>query len=74
LKTCLKPGGIIVILDQKKDSEYTAKPPAGFQGPPESMRVTPQQVEDELKAAGYKLHSAPDVGMPFHFLRIFDSA
>jgi len=71
LHSSLKAGGKVVIFEDKKSSDYTAKPPANFEGPPESMKLPPKEIEEEFKAAGYKLVSQPDLGLNFHFLQIY---
>jgi ubiquinone/menaquinone biosynthesis C-methylase UbiE len=49
LARALKPGGRIVIVDfYKRDLPV---------GPPVAMKLSEQQVESELKAAGFRLHS-----------------
>jgi cyclopropane fatty-acyl-phospholipid synthase-like methyltransferase len=46
LKSSLKPGGRIAVIDFRKDSPS---------GPPVEFRFTPEQISKELDAAGYTL-------------------
>jgi len=46
LRSSLKPGGRLVVIDFTLDSP---------EGPPKEMRITPQTVRDELAKAGYVL-------------------
>jgi cyclopropane fatty-acyl-phospholipid synthase-like methyltransferase len=46
LQKSLKPGGRIAIIDFRMDSPV---------GPPQSARIAPERVKDELKRAGYAL-------------------
>jgi ubiquinone/menaquinone biosynthesis C-methylase UbiE len=46
LRSSLKPGGRLVIIDFTQDSP---------EGPPKAMRIAPQAVKDELSRAGYVL-------------------
>jgi cyclopropane fatty-acyl-phospholipid synthase-like methyltransferase len=59
LKKSLKPGGRIAIVDFRKDAP---------DGPPAHFRFTPQQIQDEMKQAGYELQSSHDVLPRQHFL------
>lgn len=59
LKKSLKPGGRIAIVDFRKDAP---------DGPPAHFRFTPQQIQDEMKQAGYELHSSHDFLPRQHFL------
>ena len=51
LKSLLKPGGRLAIIDFKKDSP---------DGPPIQFRFTPEQISSELARAGYKLQAQHD--------------
>lgn len=46
LKSALKPGGSLAIVDFRKDSPS---------GPPVEFRFTPEQISDELARAGFRL-------------------
>ena len=59
LKKSLKPGGRIAIVDFRKDAP---------DGPPAHFRFTPQQIQDEMKQAGYELQSSHDFLPRQHFL------
>ena len=59
LRKSLKPGGRIAIVDFRKDAP---------DGPPVHFRFTPQQIQDEMKQAGYELQSAHDFLPRQHFL------
>lgn len=51
LKSSLKPGGRIAIIDFKKGSP---------EGPPEQFKFTPEQISGELAKAGYHLQTQHD--------------
>ena len=59
LRKSLKPGGRIAIVDFRKDAP---------DGPPVHFRFTPQQIQDEMKQAGYELQSTHDFLPRQHFL------
>jgi cyclopropane fatty-acyl-phospholipid synthase-like methyltransferase len=59
LKKSLKPGGRVAIIDFRKDAP---------EGPPVQFRFTPQQIQDEMKQAGYQLEAAHDFLPRQHFL------
>lgn len=59
LRKSLKPGGRIAIVDFRKDAP---------EGPPAHFRFTPQQIEDEMKRAGYQLQASHDFLPRQHFL------
>jgi cyclopropane fatty-acyl-phospholipid synthase-like methyltransferase len=59
LRKSLKPGARIAIVDFRKDAP---------EGPPAHFRFTPQQIESEMKEAGYRLEAAHDFLPRQHFL------
>lgn len=59
LKNSLKPGGRIAIVDFRKEAP---------DGPPAHFRFTPQQIQDEMKQAGYELQASHDFLPRQHFL------
>ena len=59
LRKSLKRGGRIAIVDFRKDAP---------DGPPAHFRFTPQQIQDEMKQAGYELQSTHDFLPRQHFL------
>lgn len=59
LRKSLKSGGRIAIVDFRKDAP---------EGPPVHFRFTPQQIQDEMKQAGYELQSSHDFLPRQHFL------
>ena len=61
LKTALRPGGRIAIIDFKLDSPT---------GPPVRQRVSPEQVTAEMERAGYRLHDQPDF-LPNQYFLVF---
>jgi SAM-dependent methyltransferase len=61
LKTALRPGGRIAIIDFKLDSPT---------GPPVRQRVPPEQVTAEMERAGYRLQEQPDF-LPHQYFLVF---
>jgi cyclopropane fatty-acyl-phospholipid synthase-like methyltransferase len=59
LRKSLKPGGRIAIVDFRKDAP---------DGPPVHFRFTPQQIQDEMKQAGFQLDASHDFLPRQHFL------
>lgn len=59
LKKSLKPGGRVAIVDFRKDSP---------EGPPVEFRFTSEQIEAEMKQAGYTLDSRHDFLPRQHYL------
>jgi ubiquinone/menaquinone biosynthesis C-methylase UbiE len=59
LKSVLGKGGLLVIIDFKKQ-----KPPPG---PPVELRLSQEQVEAELKAAGFAVLSADRDFLPYQY-------
>jgi len=58
LYAALRPGGRLVVVDYHVDAEV---------GPPQEMRVSPQQVVAELAEAGFRAEIA-DESMPRHYM------
>ena len=59
LRKSLKAGGRIAIVDFRKYAP---------EGPPVHFRFTPQQIQDEMKQAGYQLAASHDFLPRQHFL------
>jgi 2-polyprenyl-3-methyl-5-hydroxy-6-metoxy-1,4-benzoquinol methylase len=60
LRKCLRKDGVLVIIDFKK----MKTPP----GPPVEMRVAEDQVESELKSAGFAIVSADKDLLPYQYI------
>jgi len=60
LKPGLRPGGMLVIIDFKKEQTP--------EGPPVELRLTPNQIESELRAAGYTVQSADEKTLPYQYI------
>jgi ubiquinone/menaquinone biosynthesis C-methylase UbiE len=58
----LQPGGRVVIVDFKKDA------PADIPGPPPAMRVSQDDVVEELSAVGLKLSRADRDTLPYQYV------
>jgi SAM-dependent methyltransferase len=61
LKSALRPGGRIAIIDFKLDSPT---------GPPVKHRIPPDQVKAEMERAGYRLEDQPDF-LPHQYFLVF---
>jgi hypothetical protein len=59
LRKSLTPTGRVAIIDFRKDSP---------EGPPVDFRFTPQQIEDEMRQAGFRLAATHDFLPRQHFL------
>jgi SAM-dependent methyltransferase len=62
LRSVLKPGGRVVVIDFKKQDIPV--------GPPSEHKLAREQVVDELTAAGYRLVSEPDI-LPYQYFLVF---
>ncbi len=60
LKKCLRKDGVLVIIDFKK----MKTPP----GPPVELRVAEDQVESELKSAGFTIVSSDKDLLPYQYM------
>jgi ubiquinone/menaquinone biosynthesis C-methylase UbiE len=60
LRSVLGKAGLLVIIDFKKQ-----KPPPG---PPIEVRLAPEQVESELKFAGFALISTDPDLLPYQYI------
>jgi ubiquinone/menaquinone biosynthesis C-methylase UbiE len=60
LKKCLRKGGVLVIIEFKKKKT----PP----GPPVELRLAEEQVESELKSAGFTVVSADRDTLPYQYV------
>jgi len=64
LKSSIKPGGQLVIVDFRKDAPS---------GPPVEFRFTPEQISDELKQAGFTLAAQHDF-LPRQHMLVYRAA
>ena len=64
LQKLLKPGGRIAVIDFRMDSPV---------GPPQSARIAPERVKDELKRAGYALAQEHSF-LPNQYFLVFQPA
>lgn len=64
LQKSLKPGGRIAVIDFRMDSPV---------GPPQSARIAPERVKDELKRAGYAL-AQEHAFLPNQYFLVFQPA
>jgi hypothetical protein len=60
LKPCLAAGGQLVIIDFKK----TKTAP----GPPLKLRLAPEDVEKELRSAGFTIVSTDQAMLPYQYV------
>jgi cyclopropane fatty-acyl-phospholipid synthase-like methyltransferase len=60
----LRPGGRVVIIDFRKDSQ---------KGPPPQHKLSPEQVREEFEAAGYRQSQAHDF-LPDQYFLVFQKA
>ncbi len=60
LKRVLTKGGVLVIIDFKKENTP--------QGPPVELRLAQEQVESELKSAGFALVSTDQDLLPYQYV------
>jgi len=64
LQNSLKPGGRLAVIDFRMDSPV---------GPPQSARIAPERVKDELKRAGYTL-AQEHAFLPNQYFLVFQPA
>jgi SAM-dependent methyltransferase len=65
VRTMLKPGGRVVIVDWHKRELP--------EGPPLEHKLAREQVIDEMQIAGYRMVDAPDI-LPYQYLLVFEIA
>lgn len=63
IRRVLKPDGILAVVDFKKDVE-------GPHGPPLSVRLSPEEVEQVVGKYGFKKERSTEVGA-YHYLALF---
>jgi predicted methyltransferase len=61
----LRPGGRVVLVEYKKD-------PA-IPGAPMEMRLSPEEVMEEMAAAGYRLATRSEGALPRQYILIFEA-
>jgi len=61
----LKPDGILAVVDFRKDAE-------GAHGPPLSVRLSPEEVQEVVDKHGFKKERSVHVG-PYHYLVVFST-
>jgi cyclopropane fatty-acyl-phospholipid synthase-like methyltransferase len=64
LQKSLRPGGRVAVIDFRMDSPV---------GPPQSTRIAPERVKDELKRAGYAL-AQEHAFLPNQYFLVFQPA
>lgn len=64
LKSCIKPGGRLLIVDFKKKRTPI--------GPPQSLRIPIHEIEDLFYEAGYKNIIANDTSLDYQYILVGD--
>jgi len=65
LRGSLLPGGRVVLVDYKKDPDIS--------GAPMAMRLTPDEVIEEMSEAGYRLATRSEGALPRQYILIFET-
>ncbi len=60
LKKCIHEGGVLVIIEFKKEKTSP--------GPPVELRLAQEQVESELRSAGFTIVSADRETLPYQYI------